>query len=461
MTIPIPDRERLRALRRMKAIAAGLLIAAAIVYLLCRTLAHGRGFWGYVQAAAEASMIGGLADWFAVTALFRHPLGLPIPHTAIIPRKKDEIGAGLAGFISEHFLTASIVGERVAAARVPQRVGEWLAEPAHAAQVAEELSNAVGGMAAVLRDDELRNAVAAFADKRLRELQVSPHLARLLDAVCDSGQHQLALTAGLRGTMRFLDENRAIFRKRLAEESPEWVPEWVDDRVFAKGFSALQSFLADVSADESHELRKTFDTQLRGLAERLRTDPAQAERIEASKLQLLDRPDVREWLTTLWTNLKKLIVDGAADPGSDLRRSVESGTIRRRGPARRRRDRGEDRRGAAASQYTRRHQLRARPCRRHLRDRRALGHRGDQPTAGASGGPGPAVHPDQRHGGRFACRSGDLRAQPAALTARAGRGLAARGSTSSSTRSAASQTRQAPSMCTSTSSGGTCRKYWV
>jgi uncharacterized membrane-anchored protein YjiN (DUF445 family) len=328
MTIPVPDRGRLRALRRMKVVAVGLLVVAAVVFVLSRTLAGGRGAWGYVQAAAEASMVGGLADWFAVTALFRHPLGLPIPHTAIIPRKKDEIGEGLAGFVSEHFLTPEIIGERVAMARVPQRVGEWLADPAHAAQVAAELSNAVGGMAAVLHDDELRNAVAAFADKWLRNIDVAPHLARLLDAVCDSGQHQLALTAGLRGTIRFLDANRAVFRKRLAEESPEWVPEWVDDRVFARGFTAVQSFLADVALDETHELRKTFDTQLRELADRLRNDPGQAARIEAAKVELLDRPDVREWLTTLWTNLKKVIVDGAADPDSDLRRSVQSLTIR-------------------------------------------------------------------------------------------------------------------------------------
>jgi uncharacterized membrane-anchored protein YjiN (DUF445 family) len=328
MTIPIPAGDRLRALQRMKAIAAGLLVLAAVIYVLCRTLGGGHGFWGYLQAAAEASMVGGLADWFAVTALFRHPLGLPIPHTAIIARKKDDIGEGLAGFVSEHFLTPSIVGSHVAAARVPQRIGEWLADPGHAQQVSGELANAVGGMASILRDDELRNAVAAFADKRLRELQVAPHLARLLDAVCDSGQHQLALTAGLRGLMKFLDQNRTVFRKRLSEESPEWVPDWVDDRLFAKGFTALQSFLADVSMDESHELRKTFDTQLRALAERMRSDPGQAERIEQAKLQLLDRPDVREWLTTLWTNLKKLIVDGAADPDSDLRRSVRSLTMR-------------------------------------------------------------------------------------------------------------------------------------
>src|SRR5581483_7613794 len=130
------------------------------------------------------SMVGGLADWFAVTALFRYPLGLRIPHTAIIPRKKDQIGEGLAGFVHEYFLTEEIVGERLVAAGVPRRVGEWLADEGHARQVAEELSKAVGGAASVLRDDELRNIVASFADKRLRETEVAPLIARLIDMVC-------------------------------------------------------------------------------------------------------------------------------------------------------------------------------------------------------------------------------------------------------------------------------------
>ena len=328
MTIPVPDRQRLRALRRMKATAGGLLVVAAVIYVLCRALTDGSGGWGYLQAAAEASMVGGLADWFAVTALFRHPLGIPIPHTAIIPRKKDQIGDSLAGFVSTYFLTEEIVRERVAAARVPQRIGQWLADPDHAREVAAELSSAVGGMADVLREDELRNAVATFADKRLRELDAAPLLARLLDAVCDAGQHQAVLTYTLRGTMRFLDENRTIFRQRLADESPEWVPEWVDDRVFAKGFSAVQSFLADVSLQDDHELRRTFDAKLRDLAHRLRTDPEQAAKVEQAKLQLLDHPAMREWLTTLWEKGKALIVDGVADPDSDLRRGIESVTVR-------------------------------------------------------------------------------------------------------------------------------------
>ncbi len=328
MTIAAPSAERLRALRQMKGIAAGLLVLAALVFILCRTVGDGSGAWGYLQATAEASMVGGLADWFAVTALFRHPLGLRIPHTAIIPMKKDLIGEGLAGFVQEHFLTTAIVGERVAAAHVPQRTGAWLADPGHARKVAAEIGNAIGGMASVLEDNELRDAVAMIADKRLRELEAAPLLARVLDAVCDSGQHQKVLTAALKGTMRFLDENRGVFRKRLAEESPEWVPEWVDDRVFARGFTALQAFLADVSSDDGHELRGGYDSQLRKFAERLRTDPVQAAKVEAAKLELLEHPEVRAWLSSLWVRGKSLVVEGAADPDSDLRRGVERLVVR-------------------------------------------------------------------------------------------------------------------------------------
>ena len=327
---PFPEvaAERVRALRRMKLTAVSLLLLAAAVYAVCRWVGHGNGAWGYVQAAAEASMVGGLADWFAVTALFRHPLRLPIPHTAIIPNKKDAIGEGLAGFVQQYFLTSEIVAERVAAAEVPRRVGEWLAEPAHARRLAEELSSAISGLAAVLRDDELRTSVAAFADKRLRELDIARLLARLLDAVLDSGQHQAALTTALKGTRKFLDNNRAEFRRRVGQESPEWVPEWVDDRVFNKGFTLLQSFLADVIDDDGHGLRQGYDSQLRDLARRLREDPEQIAKVERARDQLLEHPSVHEYLSNLWDSMKQLLLDKSDDPDSDLRRSVESLTIR-------------------------------------------------------------------------------------------------------------------------------------
>src|SRR5689334_6019010 len=207
MTLPMPAAGRMQALRQMKRVATGMLVGAAAVFVVCVIFGDGHGAWGYVQAAAEASMVGGLADWFAVTALFRHPLRIPIPHTAIIPRKKDQIGAGLAGFVNEYFLTSEVIAERLAMAQVPRRVGDWLADPDHARRVAAELSNAVSGLAATLQDNELRDAVATFADKRLRELDAAPLLGRVLQAACDSGQHQRVLTTTLKGVMRFLDEN--------------------------------------------------------------------------------------------------------------------------------------------------------------------------------------------------------------------------------------------------------------
>ena len=325
---PAMARERLRALRQMKAFAGGLLLIALIAYVVARVVGDGNGVWGYVQAAAEASMVGGLADWFAVTALFRRPLRLPIPHTAIIPSKKDQIGEGLATFVRQYFLTTEILSERVEAAQVPQRVGEWLADPEHARRLSQELSNSISGITAMLREDQLRDSVATFADKRLRELDVSPLLSRLIDAICDSGQHQAALTSVLRGLRRFLDENRSLLRTRVADESPEWVPEWVDERVFGKGFTLLQSFIADVTADPDHGLRHGFDDQLRAFAQRLRDDPEQIARVEATKLEILDHPAVHDYLGNLWGAMKTLVLDGAADPDSDLRRSAEALTVR-------------------------------------------------------------------------------------------------------------------------------------
>jgi uncharacterized membrane-anchored protein YjiN (DUF445 family) len=319
--------ERMQSLRRMKRVATGMLIGAAAVFAVCVIVGDGHGLWGYVQAAAEASMVGGLADWFAVTALFRHPLGIPIPHTAIIPRKKDQIGSALATFVQQNFLTESVVGERLAAAQVTRRFGEWLAEPRHAARIADEAGSALNGLANVIRDDEVRDAVAHFADRKLREVQLAPLLARVLDTVRESGQHQAALTAGLKGLMRFLDDNQALFRDRLSEESPDWVPNWVDDRVFARLFLGLQSFLADVTAQPDHELRRQFDRYLREYAVALRTDPEKAATIEKAKVDLLERPDVREWLSGLWAYLKRAILAGAVDPNSDLRRTVASLTV--------------------------------------------------------------------------------------------------------------------------------------
>lgn len=303
-------------------VATGLLLVAAAVFIICRVFGTTATWWGYLQTASEAAMVGGLADWFAVTALFRRPLGLPIPHTAIIPRKKDQIGESLAGFVQSNFLTVEVVGERVASLELPRRAGEWLARPAHARRLVDEVALTMKGASRVLRDDDIAPALARLVEQRLRALDVAPLASRILDAVVDSGQHQVALTAGLRGLGRFLAENRVVFRLRLAEESPEWVPNWVDERVFNRLFAGVQSFLADVVDNPRHDLRIQFDKYLRDYAIALREDPTTIASLDAAKNVALDHPAVRAWLETLWQHIKLAVLGSATDPDSQLRQSA-------------------------------------------------------------------------------------------------------------------------------------------
>ena len=320
LTGSLDDPARARDLAGMKRLATGLFVVAAVVFLACVLIGEETGAWvGYVRATAEASMVGALADWFAVTALFRHPLGLPIPHTAIIPRKKDQIGTSLGSFVQENFLTRRVVDERLAGIDVPGRLGAFLAAPGRAERLAGDAGVALGALTDLLRDDDLQPAVAALVDRKLRETPAAPAVARTLELVVDGDRHQEVLSAALQGLAHFLEENRVVFRAQLGDASPPWVPDWVDDRVFDRVFSGLQTFLEEVGADPRHELRRAYDVRLRAYVHALRTDPATAARVEHLKDELLDHPAVRAWSGSLWSTVKTTVVTAAADPDSELR----------------------------------------------------------------------------------------------------------------------------------------------
>ena len=309
----------------MKLIATGLLLFAAVVFVVAR-LFEDEGAWvGYVESAAEAAMVGALADWFAVTALFRYPLGIPIPHTAIIPRRKDEIGRSLGDFVQSNFLTADLIGERLAAARVAERLGHWLAQPANAERAAEAAADALGGVVEVLDDRDVQEALGTAVERRLASTDVAPILGRAIDVAIDGGHHHRMLDGAIRGLGSFLEENRSMLRDRLDQESPWWVPETIDDRVFKKIFSGVQRFIDDVSANPDHEVRHSFDERLQVLADKLRRDPALIAKCEAMKSEILAHPDVQGWLHSLWGEVKKSMLAAAEDPTSDLRQRLVHG----------------------------------------------------------------------------------------------------------------------------------------
>jgi uncharacterized membrane-anchored protein YjiN (DUF445 family) len=316
----LDDPERAGDLTRMKRLATGLFLLAAAVFLACVLFGRDAGSWvGYVRATAEASMVGALADWFAVTALFRHPLGLPIPHTAIIPRKKDQIGASLGTFVQENFLTRSVVEAKLTTIDVPGRLGGFLASPGRAERLAGDAAAAVTAVSALLRDEDLEPAVADLVDRKLHATPAAPAVARVLELVVEGDRHQEVMSAALRGLSRFLQENRLVFRAQLGDASPSWVPDWVDDRVFDRVFAGLQGFLEEVGTDPRHELRRSYDARLRAYVHALRTDPDTAARIEDLKKELLEHPAVRAWSGSLWTNAKNAVLSAAADPDSELR----------------------------------------------------------------------------------------------------------------------------------------------
>ena len=313
------DRTRARELTRMKRRATGLFVAVTIAFVVTRVL-EGDGDWiSYVRAACEAAMVGALADWFAVTALFRHPLGLPIPHTAIIPERKDQLGRNLAEFVEQNFLSTEVVTEKLRTMSVSARAGRWLEEPANADRVSEQVGALLRGVIDVLRDDDVQDAIEHAVVVRVQATPLAPVAGRALEMMTADGRHHELVDALLRATDRFLTENRAQFRSRFSAESPWWVPESIDDRIFDKLFTAVHLFLDDITANPRHEVRRYVDARLERLVVELRESPAMLERGETLKHELLAHPAVRAWIDSLWRDLKAAIVRQSHDPGSELR----------------------------------------------------------------------------------------------------------------------------------------------
>ncbi len=319
------DEGRARDLRRMKLIATGFFGAAAVVFVVAKIFEDDGSWIGYVRAGSEAAMVGALADWFAVTALFRHPLGLPIPHTAIIPNRKNEIGRSLGEFVQGNFLTREVITERMAGVHVGERLGSWLSEPNNAERAAEAAADAMGGVLEVLDDRDVEEALGSAVERRLEQTEVAPLLGKAIDVAVDGNHHQRMLDGVMKGIGGFLEDNREMLRDRLDHESPWWVPDSIDDRVFAKIFGGVQRFLADVSSSPNHEVRTSINERVVALAAKLRNDPALIAKCEAMKLELLHHPDVQAWLQSLWGELKASMLAASKDPESELRRRLVDG----------------------------------------------------------------------------------------------------------------------------------------
>jgi uncharacterized membrane-anchored protein YjiN (DUF445 family) len=312
------DLERAQELRRARRRASGLLLLATAVFASTFTL--GDATWvGFLRSTAEAAMIGGVADWFAVTALFRHPFGIPIPHTAIIPRSKTGLARSLGEFVRYNFLEPSQLVERIRAADLPRRTGEWLSADHNADVLAGQIAAVVGAVAEGLDSDAVEESLETFVLDRLQSLPMAEMVGKGIEAAVVAGQHQSMMEGAIRGLASTLEENRETLRRWVGEQSPWWVPEVVDDAVFARGFDALVDLIHRIASDPNHEIRRTLDLRLVEVARRLQTDPDLAglvsERIDA----IASQPEIRQWARELWSQLTTGLADAASRTDSPMR----------------------------------------------------------------------------------------------------------------------------------------------
>ncbi|MFF0817284.1 DUF445 domain-containing protein [Rhodococcus sp. NPDC003318] len=328
--LSVDDTAKQRDLRRMKAVATGFLAFATVVYLFCRWAeTRGAGSWvGYVRAASEAGMVGALADWFAVTALFRHPLGLRIPHTAIIKRKKDQLGSSLGNFVGANFLAPEVVSQKVRAAQVPLRLGTWLAEPVHAERVAAETATLLRGFVGVLRDEDIQQIIDNTIVRRIAEPAWGPPIGKVLaELLAQNRQLPLLDMLAERAHQWALGSQETIDRI-IDRDSPSWSPKFVDLLLGERIHKELVEFTWKVRSNPQHEVRLAANRFLIEFAHDLQHDPATMAKAEKIKTELMGRKEVTGAAEAAWKVAKRMILESADDPNSSLRAKTRDTVIR-------------------------------------------------------------------------------------------------------------------------------------
>jgi uncharacterized membrane-anchored protein YjiN (DUF445 family) len=311
-------------LRRMRLFATALLGVMAVIYIGTTWFAAPTPYLGAIRAFAEAALVGGLADWFAVTALFRRPLGLPIPHTAIVPARKNEIGRALARFIRDHFLVREAVERRLSRTNLAARLGSWLEDAGNAARVSRDLNNVLSW---ALREDgrggELRGALGATVRSAFDDVPVNRAVATVLEVLTTGDRANLIIDQLVAFGRSELERNRVMIRVRIHEQSPWWLPKFVDQEIFDKLIGGTEELLDAIAADPSHPARAQIKARLVSLHDSLAADSTLAAKSRALKDDIVTHPAVRTYALELWQRLRSELCAALADELSPLSQGVQ------------------------------------------------------------------------------------------------------------------------------------------
>lgn len=311
----------------MKRFATGLLLLLAAVFIAAYLSEPAYPWLGYVRAFTEAAMIGGLADWFAVTALFRHPLGLPVPHTAIIPRQKDAIGESLARFVRDNFLVREALEPRLASLDFAGRAGVWLRQPANAHKITGSASAFAAWFLQTVDNAALRGFLRENLRLTLQQVRITPLLSGILELLTRGRHHEELIDSFVRAARVQLDEHKHLIRERIETQTPWWMPDFVDEKMYDKIVAELERLLDNIGADSGHAARRQFDEGIAQFIEAMKSDPKLIERGQAFKREVLEHPSMQHYISELWNEISGFVVRGASDPESPMRRRIEAGVV--------------------------------------------------------------------------------------------------------------------------------------
>src|SRR5881394_2820365 len=312
------DAERQARLNAMKRRATGILAVALVIFVAASLFEAQYPWLGYVRATAEASVVGGLADWFAVTALFRHPLGLPIPHTASVATRKERIGQILGNFVQNHFLSREVIAANLRRVHPAERASQWLADRKHAHQISRQFATGLVKTLDGLPPNELQDLLSQVVRNRVRTIRVAPALGKTLALALGDNRQEELLNATVRLAAEAVRNNRDLIRERVRQETPWWVPPVLDDKIYQKIIEAVERLLHDMVMDASHPLRTAFDDAIRDFIERLQHSPEVIARAEALKEEWLMGAQTDEMARKLWDGVRQSVrkyaasADGAA-----------------------------------------------------------------------------------------------------------------------------------------------------
>ncbi|WP_026196366.1 DUF445 domain-containing protein [Corynebacterium lubricantis] len=319
------EAERRRALRNHQAFATGLLLIAAVIFLTCswwQSQGTAPGWIGYVRAAAEAGMIGGIADWFAVTALFRHPMKIPIPHTALIPKKKDQLGDALSGFVGENFLNAELITEKVNQANIPEKVGQWMAKADNAELISRKASEfgvyAIRSLDPKDAEDLINSQVIA----RIAEPTWGPIAGRALEGLIADGKTEPVVDALISWGRDKVDGMEDSIVSLIDERMPNWAPRFAKELVGERVYKELVKFMEDVDTDQNHQARQAIRKQLNQLAQDLQFDGEMITKVENFKSEVMGSKVVQGAASEIWTSVSTSLIDALSDPSSTMRRRI-------------------------------------------------------------------------------------------------------------------------------------------